>query len=277
MNYLLAVSGGVDSVVLLDLFSKTNNHLVVAHVDHGIRGEESAADARFVKELAKKYSVPFVSIELNLASSASEELARNERYKFLLKEAAKFNALLVTAHHEDDAVETIALNIERGTGWRGLMALNRLGIIRPLLGMTKQQIYDYAIKHHLEWVEDATNRELKYARNRMRHKIGGGKLNSKRLMELRARQLQLGHDIDVDAARLVARHRGDRHFLNMTPESVALELLGTEIAEFATRPTRPRLKQALIAIKTAAPGSVHQIGGGISLEFTARNYTVRVV
>lgn len=277
MNYLLAVSGGVDSVVLLDLFSKTNNHLVVAHVDHGIRGEESSADARFVKELAKQYSVPFVSIELNLAASASEELARNERYKFLLKEAAKFNALLVTAHHEDDAVETIALNIERGTGWRGLMALNRLGIMRPLLGMTKQQIYNYAIKHHLEWVEDATNRELIYARNRMRHSIGGNDLNSKRLMELRARQLQLGHDIDVDAARLIARHKGDRHFLNMTPESVAIELLGAEIAGIATRPTRPRLKRALIAIKTAAPGSIHQIGDGISLEFTARNYTVRVI
>lgn len=277
MNYLLAVSGGVDSVVLLDLFSKTNNHLVVAHVDHGIRGEESSADARFVKELAKQYSVPFVSIELNLAASASEELARNERYKFLLKEAAKFNALLVTAHHEDDAVETIALNIERGTGWRGLMALNRLGIMRPLLGMTKQQIYNYAIKHHLEWVEDATNGELIYARNRMRHSIGGNDLNSRRLMELRARQLQLGHDIDVDAARLIARHKGDRHFLNMTPESVAIELLGAEIAGIATRPTRPRLKRALIAIKTAAPGSIHQIGDGISLEFTARNYTVRVI
>lgn len=277
MNYLLAVSGGVDSVVLLDLFSKTNNHIVVAHVDHGIRGEESAADARFVKELAKKYSVPFVSIELNLAASASEELARSERYEFLLKEAAKFNALLVTAHHEDDVIETIALNIERGTGWRGLMVLNRLGIMRPLLGMTKQQIYDYAIKHQLEWVEDATNRELMYARNRMRHSIGSSSLNSKRLMELRARQLQLGHDIDVDAARLVARHKGDRHFLNMTPESVAVELLGSEIASVAIRPTRPRLKRALIAIKTAAPGNVHQIGDGISLEFTARNYTVRVI
>lgn len=277
MNYLLAVSGGVDSVVLLDLFSKTNNHLVVAHVDHGIRGAESAADARFVKELAKKYSVPFVSIELNLAASASEELARNERYEFLLKEAAKFNALLVTAHHEDDAVETIALNIERGTGWRGLMVLNRLGVMRPLLGMTKQQIYDYAIKHRLEWVEDATNREHVYARNRMRHNLGQSNINSKHLMELRSRQLQLGHDIDLDAARLVAKHKGDRHFLNMTPEGVAIELLGTEIANIATRPTRPRLKRALIAIKTATPGSVHQIGDGISLEFTARNYTVRVI
>ena len=277
MNYLLAVSGGVDSVVLLDLFSKTNNHIVVAHVDHGIRGEESAADARFVKELAKKYKTPYVSIELNLSPNASEELARTKRYKFLLKEAERFNALLVTAHHEDDAVETIALNIQRGTGWRGLMALNRLGIMRPLLGMTKQQIYDYAVAHRLEWVEDATNHELVYARNRMRHTIGKSNLNSKQIMELRARQLQLGHDIDIDAARLVARHKGDRHFLNMTPESVAIELLGAEIAGVASRPTRPRLKRALIAIKTSAPGSVHQLGDGISLEFTARNYTIRVV
>ena len=277
MNYLVAVSGGVDSIVLLDLFSKTNNHLVVAHVDHGIRGEESAADARFVKELAKKYSIPFVSIELNLAPNASEELARSERYTFLFKEAKRFNALLVTAHHEDDAIETIALNIQRGTGWRGLMTHNRLGIMRPLLGMTKQQIYDYAIKQRLEWVEDATNREPRYARNRMRHAIGQKIVNNKRLMELRSRQIQLGHDIDADAARLVARHKGDRHFLNMIPENVAIELLGAEIANITIRPTRPRLKRALIAIKTAAPGSIHQIGDGISLEFTARNYTIRVV
>ena len=277
MNYLLAVSGGVDSVVLLDMFSKANNHAIVAHVDHGIRGEESAADARFVKELAKKYKVPFVSIELGLPPKASEEVARAARYEFLLSEATRFKAMVVTAHHQDDVIETIALNIERGTGWRGLAALNRLGVVRPLLGFTKQQIYNYAIAHHLEWVEDATNRELVYARNRMRHAMGKAQINSKRLMELRARQLQLAHDIDVDAARLIARHKGDRHFLNMIPEAVAIELLGAEIAEIATRPTRPRLKRAVLAIKTAAPGSTHQVGDRIILEFTARNYTVRVV
>lgn len=277
MNYLLAVSGGVDSVALLDMFSQTKHHLIVAHVDHGIRGNESAADARFVKALANKYKLPFVSTELHLAKTASEETARTGRYKFLLAQAAEHHAILVTAHHQGDAIETIALNISRGTGWRGLVALSREGILRPLIGLTKQQIYQYAISHHLEWVEDATNRQDTYLRNRLRWVIGEHVLDTTQLMRLRAKQLQLRRNIDTETSRLVEKHHGSRYFLGMVPAEVAIELLGTEIANMSIRPTRPRLVRALHAIKTASPGSVYQVGDGVKLAFTARNYRVTVV
>ena len=277
MNYLLAVSGGVDSVVLLDMFSKTKHHLIVAHVDHGIRGKESVADARFVQALAGKYHLPFVSTELHLAHSASEETARKLRYEFLLAQAVGHQATLVTAHHQDDAIETIVLNISRGTGWRGLATLDRAGILRPLIGLTKQQIYKYAIDNHLEWVEDATNRQDTYLRNRLRWVIGEHELDTVQLMRLRANQLLLKRDIDRETLRLVEQHEGSRYFLGMVPASVALELLGVEIANIAVRPTRPRLERALHAIKIASPGSVYQVGDGINLTFTARNYRVAVL
>lgn len=277
MNYLLAVSGGVDSVVLLDMFSKTKHHLIVAHVDHGIRGDESAADARFVKALASKYGLPFVSTELHLAKTASEEAARSARYEFLLAQATEHKATLVTAHHQDDAVETIALNISRGTGWRGLATLGREGILRPLIGLTKQQIYQYAMSHNLEWVEDATNRQDVYLRNRLRWVIGEHELDAVQLMRLRANQLLLRRDIDKEASQLLGQCHGSRYFLNMVPPGVALELLGAEIANITVRPTRPRLVRALHAIKTAGPGSVYQVGDGVELVFTARNYRVAVL
>lgn len=277
MNYLLAVSGGVDSVVLLDMFSKTKHHLIVAHVDHGIRGEDSAADARFVGALASKYGLPFVSTELHLSHAASEETARKARYKFLFVQAAEHRATLVTAHHQDDAVETIALNISRGTGWRGLATLSRAELLRPLIGLTKQQIYRYAVKYHLEWVEDATNRQDVYSRNRLRWVIGEHTLDITQLMRLRVNQLQLRCNIDKETSRLLEGYEGSRYFLGMIPVEVALELLGAEIASVAVRPTRPRLVRALHAIKTASPGSVHQVGDGVNLAFTARNYRVAVL
>lgn len=277
MNYLLAISGGVDSVVLLDMFSKRKQPIVVAHVDHGIRGEESAADARFVEALAKQYKLPFVSTALHLPTDASEDRARSARYEFLFSEAKKHKATVVTAHHRDDAVETVALNITRGTGWRGLAVLNREGIHRPLIELTKQQIYTYAMKQRLEWVEDATNTQDVYLRNRLRRKINSGHIDGSGIMALRAKQLQMRRDIDKEVDRLVITHHGSRYFIKMIPDDVAIELLGAEIAKVAPRPMRPRLIRAVHAVKTATAGSVYQVGDGVILHFTTRNYTVSVV
>ncbi len=278
MKYLVAVSGGVDSVVLLDMLARTKHHLVIAHVDHGIRGEESAADERFVAGLAKQYQLPYVSTQLELGASASEEQAREGRYAFLLTQAKKFGAQVVTAHHADDAVETIALNLVRGTGWRGLAVMDRTEVARPLLAVHKAQLYDYALKHGLEWVEDATNRSDKYTRNRLRARLAGAKVDEVALLALRASQLQLRREITREVDRLCQKYTNSRHALIAIDQEVAIELLGAVIKHVAgVRPTRPQLVRALLAIKTAKRGTVFQLGGGIVLHFTIRNYTVSVV
>ena len=138
MNYIVAVSGGVDSVVLLDMLSKTQHKLIVAHVDHGIRGKESAADARFVAALARRYQLPFVSTELHLGAHASEETAREKRYEFLFGEAEKYRAVVVTAHHRDDIIETFLLNLFHGGKLAAMPPKLRndegdLTVLRPLL------------------------------------------------------------------------------------------------------------------------------------------------
>jgi len=278
VKYVLAVSGGVDSVALLDLMTKTTHHLIVAHVDHGIRGD-STADARFVEALAKKYSLPFVSRRFELGKQASEEQARDARYGFLFEVAKEHRATLMTAHHRDDAVETIALNLTRGTGWRGLAVLDREQVRRPLLGMSKPQLYDYALKHRLEWVEDSTNATDTYLRNRLRSKLNQMVDDTVRtkLMQLRSQQLILKNDIDREALRL-SSHAHTRHFLNQIDHMSAMTLLGAMILhETGTRPPRPQLERALLAVKTARAGSIHHVGARVQLRFTSRNISVEVV
>jgi tRNA(Ile)-lysidine synthase len=171
--YVVAVSGGVDSVALLDMLVKLPRvQIVVAHVDHGIR-EDSDQDRKFVEHLANGYHLPFFYSEAHLGAAASEELARKVRYDFLNKINEQTNSkAIITAHHQDDLLETIILNILRGTKRKGITALkNREGILRPLLEIPKIELYDYAKKHNLSWREDSTNLDTKYSRNWIRHKV----------------------------------------------------------------------------------------------------------
>jgi tRNA(Ile)-lysidine synthase len=284
MKYLVAVSGGVDSVVLLDMLARRaaqepSMRLIVAHVDHGIR-DDSANDARFVAELAKRYHLPFISNRFELGPSASEDRARQVRYGFLFEQASLFGAKVVTAHHLGDVVETVAINLARGTGWRGLAVLNRPGVWRPLLSLSKSKLYDYALAHRLEWVEDSTNVSDRYQRNRLRRSMNTqlGTGNRIQLAELRLRQLQLSKAIEHETDRLLASHSGSRYFQTQVDATVALELLGRDIMQqTGLRPTRPQLMAALHAVKTAAPRTTHQVGGGIELTFSARKYIVQVV
>lgn len=277
MRYLVAVSGGVDSVVLLDMLSKSDHHLIVAHVDHGIRSD-SVADARFVEALAKRYRVPFVMTQLELGEHASEERARSARYEFLFAEAKKHRAHIVTAHHQDDLVETIAINVHRGTGWRGLAVLDRKGVHRPLLALSKKQLYDYAIKHRLEWVEDSTNATDKYLRNRLRQRLAMASVDTLALCDLRLRQLVLRRAIGIEVDHLIAAHSGSRYFLTCIDEQIASELLGVSI-EHSTgiRPVRPQLARALIVIKTAKPGTHHHIGDRVQLKLSVRKYQISML
>src|SRR5437764_343012 len=123
-KYVVAVSGGVDSVALLDMLARSDDlKLVVAHFDHGIR-KDSAKDRKFVEDLAKNYDLPFVYEEGHLGSGTSEAVARGARYDFLHRVKKSHGAqAIITAHHQDDVLETAIINLLRGTGRKGLTSL----------------------------------------------------------------------------------------------------------------------------------------------------------
>ena len=278
MRYLVAVSGGIDSVVLLHMLVNYKEYeVVVAHFDHGIR-PDSGDDARFVEGLAAHYNLPFVTRREELGIDVSEEIARNRRYAFLQDEAKKHEAMIATAHHADDIVETIAINLTRGTGWRGLAIFDGLSIARPLLHLTKTEIRQYASLHQLEWMEDSTNSETKYLRNRMRRKIATQlpAETKERVLALRAAQIKLKIGID-ELLREYSNKRDkyERYFFIMIDQVVAIEILRSIfIAVNTTSPARPQLVRAAIAIKTARTGSTYEVGDGISLRFQARTFLV---
>jgi len=275
VRYLVAVSGGVDSVVLLDkLVSEQKHALVVAHFDHGIR-PESDADARFVEGLAKHYGLPFETTREELGKQASEALARERRYTFLRDVASKHDATIVTAHHADDLIETIAINLVRGTGWRGLAVLDTPTIVRSLIDIAKADVYAHALIHNLEWVEDETNATDAYLRNRLRRRLKTGLSEDDRakLLVLRREQLKLKTAIHQETMRLLGGNQSlSRYFFTHCDATVATELLRA-----ATRfdITRPQAERALHAIKTARAGASVDIGAGIRLKFSASHFTVQ--
>lgn len=268
---MVAVSGGVDSVSLLHMLSEATDHeIIVAHFDHGIR-EDSAEDAVLVASLAEKYGFEYETQKVALGPQASEETARYHRYAFLRNIANKHNAKIITAHHGDDVIETIAINFHRGTGWRGLAVLDS-DVFRPLLHLSKADLVKYAQQRKLVWREDSTNSSDKYLRNRLRPAAAALDTDVKRqLMALRSQQLESKKQIDTHIAALIGEGPNySRYFFTHIPPQVALECL-----RYVTRAklTRPQLERALLAIKTASSKSSYQAGAGITFDFTTRNFS----
>jgi tRNA(Ile)-lysidine synthase len=279
MKYLVAVSGGIDSVVLLDMLVADNTHeLMIAHFDHGIR-PDSAADARFVEGLAKRYGLPFMSKREELGVGASEDLARSRRYAFLNEEAKRHHLTIVTAHHSDDVIETIAINLTRGTGWRGVAVLGNPHVVRPLLHFTKQDIRRYALLKRLEWVEDSTNASDQYLRNRVRQQIATSLLDEtkKELLEVWKRQLVLKKTIEHEEDTLIPVGREQSRYLLINADPMcAEELLRRMITKKTMMPcTRPQAARALLAVKTARPGTFFEVGSGCRLQFNVRTFTIQ--
>lgn len=273
-RYVVAVSGGVDSVALLHMMRQLPRvELIVAHFDHGIR-PDSIDDALFVSALASHYQLPFESRREELGEQASEEQARARRYAFLRDVARRHKAQLVTAHHADDVVETIAINHLRGTGWRGLAPMTS-DVLRPLATMNKQALLQYARKHHLQWHEDSTNQSDKYLRNRVRQALKQVPQEKKQqLLDLFRKQQQLRRKIEQETERLVGESAYSRYFFSTIGEAPALELLRHMTN---AKLTRPQLQRALLAIKTARPGNVHQAGAGVEFRFTPRHFAVELI
>ncbi len=177
---LLAISGGIDSMVLLDLLSKTDLELYLAHCNFKLRGEDADADEAFVRSEAEKYhkmlhvaqfdTKAYASIHKCSIQMAAREL-RYSWFKDLLNE--KEYDYLLTAHHADDNLETFFINLSRGTGIDGLCGIPEKSnyILRPLLPFSKEDIQTYATEQKLRWREDHSNEDSKYLRNKIRKEL----------------------------------------------------------------------------------------------------------
>lgn len=265
--YVVAVSGGVDSVVLLDLLSHQKGlDLVVVHVDHGIR-EDSGENADFVQRLAKARGFDFYSTTLKLGPHASEENARQKRYEYLLAVKEKVGAkAVITAHHADDVVETMVINILRGTGWRGLASLtSQPDIMRPLLLCRKEELLTYASEHHLDWYHDSTNDSTRYLRNYIRKNIAP-RLNHEQWHDLYQQQCEIKHRIDDEVGRIRSCRRYD---YIMWPPSVAIEILRSFLPV-----TRIQAVYALHAIKTAKIHKEIEVGSGYKIVLNRDDFIV---
>ena len=189
LDYLVGVSGGRDSVVLLHWLASVGvNRMLVCHFNHSLRGEDSDRDEQFVRELAGELECEFLSeksdslIFAETSRQSLETAARECRYRFFSGVARERSCQrLILAHHADDQVETVLMNLFRGSGIKGLAGMEpvshreidgtTLEIIRPFLNVNRETLEEYRKNRGLTFREDATNSELIATRNRVRHEL----------------------------------------------------------------------------------------------------------
>lgn len=257
---LCAVSGGADSMCLLHrllvLSEEWGFALSAAHYNHRLRGEESTRDADFVRAVCKRWGVPLtvgfgdVADEAARRKQGVEETARRLRYAFLRRTAARVGAgCIATAHTADDNVETLLLHLVRGTGLQGLtgIAPRRGDLIRPLLTTTRAEVEDYLARHHIPHVEDSSNADQTYTRNRLRHQV---------IPVLR----DMNPRFAEDAAGAIARLRADNDCLNARAAQAVLP--ARETAEGLVLPARCVARQPDPVAVRAARALLARMGDG---------------
>lgn len=276
-TYIVAVSGGVDSMALLDLLVRQPGvKLVVAHYDHGIR-PDSQLDRRLVEQVAKQHGLPFVHYEGKLGPGTSEEFARKARYEFLhrVREASGARAVL-TAHHHNDALETALLNLLRGTNRKGLTALRSHATVhRPLLHVTKQELRQYADDQGLVWREDPTNIDTVFLRNYIRHKILPrlSKEDRDKLTEIIKNMRRINEELDTQLLHFLhIQTKGgklDRSTFARLPHAVSREVMAAWLRHHGIRDfDQKTLERLVVAAKTFYPGTVADVVKGSKLRIT---------
>ena len=290
-RWVVAVSGGLDSVVLLHAlrFGCGGASLVVAHLDHRMR-PGSADDALWVGGRCRAWQLPLISRSLP-EPPGDEASARAARYRFLshVLEEAEAEAVL-TAHHADDQAETVLFRVARGTGLKGLggIAPVRGRIHRPLLSRTRDELEAYALRFRLSWRTDPTNRSMAYARNRIRHEV------------LPVLETVLGRDVRSSLARLARNARRAEEesaalesvafarvlrggpgrmewpvdVVSRWPPALRRRLLRRAAERLGAYPSEAATAGAVDAMTTLVPGQGIDLGGGLRLERRAGTWTL---
>jgi tRNA(Ile)-lysidine synthase len=282
---LVAVSGGVDSLVLLHLFHSSAADLgiaiVAAHFDHAMR-PASADDAEFVARVCAAWGVPLV-VQRAETTPRSEAEARDARYRFLSETMLRHGATrMATAHHADDQVETVLFRLMRGAGLRGLAGIpvRRGAIIRPLLRFRKHALAAYAAQHGIAFREDASNLSDGFARNRIRRTIIPALLSVRPqsgadLLRLarHAARTERAWRTRIHAARKRVITRRENHVSELARGGL-LEydaetqgrLLRAELRRLGFVPDRAATDRMLEFVARAESGRSYSIGGGIRIE-----------
>lgn len=281
---VLAVSGGIDSMVMLDMiyrfFDYSPHDIIIAHFDHGTR-PSSADDADFVQRKAEEYGVQLRTERAELGTGVAEEVARKARYEFFARVQAEADgATLFTAHHLCDLVESVAINCVRGTGWRGLAVLGRKGARRPfldresapaalreLIPLDKTAIRRYAANYDISFREDPSNSSDEYLRNRIRHEMNNsprfGRAEMLEIYELWRKQWRLRTEIESLLTEIMAENpekQWPREWWRKLDEKCGLELLKAVVERGGIGATRPQLERFRQAILDYAPGKYFNLG-----------------
>ncbi|MDA9030599.1 tRNA lysidine(34) synthetase TilS [Candidatus Pseudothioglobus singularis] len=247
-NIVIALSGGIDSVVLLHfLNSHYPGNIRAVHINHNL-SKHSKDWSLFCKKQCHKQGVEFKSIDINIKTSSNiEENARKKRYNSLKSELSK-NEVLCTAHHQEDQSETFLLQLFRGSGVAGLASMPKMKsfaeafLYRPFLNISKQLIVDYATKYNLDWVEDDSNINLNFKRNLLRlefipkldSSFKGVIKNISRSAYHQSEALKLINDlakIDIEKFNLVINHKIQVLPLTELPERRVANVLRYYIAQ----------------------------------------------
>ncbi len=305
---LLAVSGGVDSIVMLDVIARIapllKLSLAVAHFDHGLRGEESKKDAEFVVEAAKSRGLrTYVgrgdAARLAEAGKISvEDAARRVRYQFLSRVAKKMDfQMVLTAHNANDNAETLVMNLLRGTGVSGLAGIPPMRTLtdgtilaRPLLDTERSSIEEYANETSLTWREDETNAQKKFTRNRIRHELLPmlatynpsiiGTLNSTTEI-MRGVEHYMSHAVDLATKKVVGNTTDEEVELNIVHLKHYLPAIQSELIQRVVSRTFdvPAISygavERVLGLIWKESGSKAEIGGGLSAVRDRETMTIR--
>lgn len=282
-------------MLLLSFFASTKN-TIVAHFNHHTR-PSSDLDQTFVQNVSNKLSLPFFTLSAPLGPEVSEATARQARYDFLFQLSRKHqNAPIFTAHHFDDLLETIAINLLRGTGWRGLAPLSRPGLYRPFLDpaflaqnhlpnpFTKTDLITLATQRQITFRADPTNTSDQYLRNRLRPLLASLPNSTKlQLFNLATSQHQLKTQID----QLLGSMTSDlsdtiktpnpqlsypRSPFIILPDPLSLELLRHLLSIRQISLTRPQLSLLLLAIRTYSPKKRFNLPKNRFISFTKTHF-----